>query len=221
MDPGLSQSSSKTCSSVSDYGYSSSFSYSSSDQQPSRSSFSFPPVDQSNLISLISEISATDSDSLEQLERENVHFVICESLIQALEEMRWSAQQSVTDPNHSFRSKNCHKRHASNVSLTESIPRTSSPAPDDMTRQWVRFRSRIVSSDDDFPLSSSPSILSAMDSETDFMNCSMSSVQSFAEPLDCVENTALLPVLKNWGISLSNTSLFSCESLNHLFSRVI
>lgn len=179
----------------------------------SLSHHSGPLAHQSSLVSLISEISCTDSDSLEQLERENAHFTISESLIQVFEEIRWSGQEN---PDSACRllvpastPVPCHRSSAPALQREQSeLPVHSE---EDNCKQWVRFRSRLVAGEEDVSLSHSPSQSSLNDSDVDALNCSLTS-QSFAEQLERLEPTALMPVVKNWGISLSNTSLFSRES---------
>lgn len=207
MDPGSSFSSKA---SDSDYGSSLS-----SSRLQSRTSFScgLHSDQQSSLVSLISEISCTDSDSLEQLERENAHFTISESLIQVFEEMKWLAEE--------------HPESASRIDASSSTPISHLPSHSPMTpnsppvramdegmKQWIRFRGRGFSAneeEEDSRLPQSPSQSSLNDSDADVLNCSLTS-QSFAEQMERLETTGLMPMVKNWGISLSNTSLFSRKS---------
>jgi hypothetical protein len=191
---------------------------SSSNMPSSRASFcQSPGIADQSLMSLISEISCTDSDSLEQLDRENAHFSISESIIQVFEEIRWSHEQS-TDlrdrpSDVTISAPVPLLSHSSHSSESFSLRHPSSSSPlsheDEQCKQWVRIRSRCIS-EEDSNLNRSSSQVSLSDSETDPLNCSLAS-QSIAEPLYHVETADFMPVIKNWGVSLSNTSLFSRE----------
>lgn len=206
---------------------------SSSQVLSSRGSRSQSPVivDQSSLVSLISEISCTDSDSLEQLERENAHFSISESIIQVFEEMRWTQEQSPDSSNLFDRSTstptpqlNPSSNSSDRIYSHDQSPHASQLEED--CKQWIRIRGRFTSEEEeDVSLLKSVSELSLSDSEVDPLNCSLTST-TISEPLDRLESAAFLPVIKNWGVSLSNTSLFSCKVLmnlylNHLFDVLL
>ena len=199
-----------------DYGYGSSMS---SSQLPSSRASACPSpgaADQSSLVSLISEISCTDSDSLEQMERENAHFSISESVIQVFEEMRWSQEQSPDCGSRFDRSMstplpplNPSSQSSDEISFHDQSLHSNMP-DDEVCKQWIRIKGRI-SCEEEVNLLRSPSQSSLSDSEVDPLNCSMTS-HSITEQMDRLEAAAFLPIIKNWGVSLSNTSLFSCKS---------
>ena len=188
----------------SDAGYASS--PSSSSRLSSRASVcqSSSCTEPSSLVSLISEISCTDSDSLEQLERENAHFSISESLIQVFEEMRWASMQAPA-PEGSQRPFSPPPSSAATVEACDP----SCSRPHDNCTQWIRIRGRFPSSEEDDVLVRSLSRSSLSGSEADPQN---QTVASIVEPLDRLDDKSLLPGMRSWGVSLSNTSLFSCES---------
>lgn len=187
----------------SDYGGSSACS--------SRASFTscLPPNVESSLTSLLNEISVTDSDSLEQLDRENAHFVISESIMRAFEEIKWTMSESQVKETR-------RNSTSSSTTATALTPVKTTSLSDEAGKQLVRLRCPPPSINLT-PSSSLPSLNEATGDDGEEEEV-LSSCQT-PVPLDQVNGIDMSSIsgLHDKGFSLSNASLFSSK---HYFSSL-
>lgn len=176
-----------------------------------------------SLVSLISNLHVTDSEQLEQLDRENVHFSLSESIIETLEIMRWE-QKTAAKVDKPL------ERGGSPSSLASEATSNNSSKPCE-NRQWIRIKRpfRPSSSNLISPVTCNSADLTdcLQDDETSAKELNSSSVldttfdeetqdefgyeYEVTDELDSLNTSGHLSFVRERGLSLSNTSLFSSE----------
>jgi hypothetical protein len=196
-------------------------------------------IDPSVLEGLLSEISVTDSDTLEQLDRENAHFTISESIISVFEEIKWGLQEKLfVEERKKFSKQTAEETIGSPSSLGASsmsseaqinirsqLSRTSSTASSMENKQWIRIKCLSLQEESGMSRSASCGLLNehatddtnsgnSSNSSTPTTSCmrpSTSLSSMTACPLDQLEASFALSSLKETGFSVSTTSLFSSK----------
>lgn len=178
------------------------------------------------IAALITSLNVTDSEQLEQLDRENAHFSLSESIIETFEAMK------------------CEAKRGALPTVTPPVPTQRNPTPDgaerlrdlpatsnhEKSKQMIRFRRKARSaigglgSDASSNLTSSPStslssldhLTDHVDSEDDYSRTAIEAeeasdlfVDEVTEELDLLDTSGCLNSIRENGLSLSNTSLFS------------
>ena len=175
-----------------------------------------------SIASLITSVNVTDSEQLEQLDRENAHFSLSENIIETYEAMKCEAKKNIS-------CSVCTNATANNSVQVEPQPKQSQHAKSKQMVRYRRQRRQGLGSDSSRDLSLASTSISSMDnfsedaseaiatdesfqhnSENDFIQDD--EVDEVTEELDVLDNSGYLSSIRETGLSLSNTSLFSMNS---------